>query len=183
MSSGFSEPAFINDRLSLPTIPRLTLITLSSSVVTFFIGSIAGGKKTAYQFLAENAHRMPRTHQGWYFYHKTKNYRVMFGGIKAGFSYARRTMLWTALYTGMEASLDGSRDTVDAGNSVVAAILTASLFSWRNGFSRQLTKRTVRMSGLVGLGLGILQDGLIYAKGGRIWYLERLQSKRNRPAQ
>lgn len=163
-----------HERLSLPPGPRLFFFTLSSSVLTFFLGAIAGGKKTSYQFLAENAHRLPRTHQGWYFYHKTKNYRVMYGGITNGVRYAGRTMIWTLLYVGTEAALDRTRGTIDALNSTASAVVTAGVFSYKNKFSRQLTLRTIRMSGLVGLSIGLIQDGLIHAKGGRIWYLERL---------
>ncbi|CCG82356.1 Putative uncharacterized protein [Taphrina deformans PYCC 5710] len=168
------ETDFRNERLSLPPAPRLFLYTVSSSLLTFVLGAMSGGKKTSYQFLAENAHRLPRTHQGWYFYHKTKNYRVMLGGIQSGFKYAGRTMGWTLLYASTETALDRIRGTIDAANTVAAAVGTAGIFSWKNGFSRQLTKRTLRMSLLVGLGIGALQDGLIWAKGGRIWYLERL---------
>lgn len=165
---------YAEERLSLPPGPRLFLFTVSSSLLTFVLGAISGGKKTSYQFLAENAHRLPTTHQGWYFYHKTKNYRVMYGGITSGFRYAGRTMIWTLLYAGTEAALDRVRGTIDAANSTAAAVATATMFSYRHGFSRQLTRRTIRMSGLVGLGLGLVQDGMIWGKGGRVWYLERL---------
>lgn len=167
-----------HDRLSTPPVARLFLYTLSSSLLTFFLGAISGGKKTSYQFLAENAHRLPTTHQGWYFYHKTKNYRVMFGGIKSGFRYASRTMIWTLLYTGTETVLDRARGTIDCLNSTTAALSTAAIFSWKNGFSRQLTARTIKMSALVGLSLGIMQDGLIWARGGRVWYLEKILNQR-----
>lgn len=167
-----------HDRLSMPPAARLFLFTVSSSLLTFLLGAISGGRRTSYQFLAENAHRLPRTHQGWYFYHKTKNYRVMFGGIKSGFRYASRTMVWTLLYTGTEAALDKTRGTVDFINSTTAAITTAGIFSWRNAFSKQLTRRTMRMSVLVGLSVGIMQDGMLWAKGERVWYLERLMGNR-----
>lgn len=98
----------------------------------------------------------------------------MYGGILSGFRYARQTIVWTALYVGTEAILDRVRGTVDFLNTTAAAASSAALFSWRNGFSRQLTVRTIRLSGTVGLGLGLLQDTLIYAKGGRIWYLEKI---------
>lgn len=174
MSSLNSMEAFQHDRLSTPPAARLFLYTISSSLLTFFLGAVSGGKKTSYQFLAENAHRLPTTHQGWYFYHKTKNYRVMFGGIKSGFKYASRTMIWTLMYTGTEATLDRVRGTIDCLNSTTAAITTAGLFSWKNRFSRQLGTRTVKMSALVGFGLGAMQDGLLWARGERVWYLEKV---------
>lgn len=98
----------------------------------------------------------------------------MYGGITNGVRYAGRTMIWTLLYVGTEATLDRSRGTIDALNSTMSAIATAGVFSYKNKFSRQLAARTVRMSGLVGLSIGLIQDGLIHAKGGRVWYLEKL---------
>ena len=48
------------------------------------LGVYRGGRLASLRFLAENAHRAPRTVKGWYFYNKTKNYRMMYGGLKAG---------------------------------------------------------------------------------------------------
>ena len=164
-----------NYRLSLPLGNRILLISSACSLVTFTLGATHGARKTSYQFLAENAHRLPRTHQGWYFYHKTKNYRVMQGGIRAGMKYAGRTLLWTSLYIGLEGVLDAVRGRIDALDSLVSATITGAIFSSYHSFSRQLMRRTVRMSALTGLGLGLLQDALIYAKGGEVWYYNILR--------
>jgi hypothetical protein len=49
------------------------------------IGLVRGSRAAGLRFLAENAHRPPSTVQGWYFYNKTKNYKMMLGGLsKAG---------------------------------------------------------------------------------------------------
>lgn len=48
------------------------------------IGAVRGSRKEGLRFLAENAHRAPRTLQGWYFYNKTKNYRMILGGLVEG---------------------------------------------------------------------------------------------------
>lgn len=48
------------------------------------LGVFRGGRMASLRFLAENAHRAPKTVKGWYFYNKTKNYRMMFGGLKEG---------------------------------------------------------------------------------------------------
>ncbi len=119
----------VDDRLGIPAVPRLVLLSVISSLTCFCLGALAGGRKSAYQFLAENAHRLPRTEQGWYFYHKTKNYRVMQAGIRAGARYAVRTSIWTLTYAGLEAGLDAARG-VDAINSLLAATVTAGTFSY-----------------------------------------------------
>ena len=48
------------------------------------LGVYRGGRMASLRFLAENAHRAPKTVKGWYFYNKTKNYRMLYGGLKAG---------------------------------------------------------------------------------------------------
>ncbi|ORY87086.1 hypothetical protein BCR37DRAFT_376472 [Protomyces lactucae-debilis] len=182
--SSAQPPSQAQDRLGLPPLPRLVVATSLCSLTTFALGALSSGKRCAHQFLAENAHRLPRTHQGWYFYHKTKNYRVAFGAIKGGVRYACRAAGWTGLYVSSEALLDWARGgTMDAGNSALAALATAGLFSYKNGFSRQLTRRTMRLSGLAGLTAGLLQDVVTTHKGGRIWYIEGIKRQLGRPGQ
>ncbi|BFZ57644.1 hypothetical protein PYCC9005_004697 [Savitreella phatthalungensis] len=177
------------DRFDTPLLTRLALLSSLTGATCFGIGLFQGAKTTSYQFLAENAHRLPRTHQGWYFYHKTKNYRVMWGGLKGGARYAWRTTGWTLLFAGLEAGVDvtraavhkitrapedQSKPPVDFISTMLAAGTTAWLLSRKHGFSRQLTRRTVRLGTLVGAGAGILQDILTVAKGrGDVWYLNR----------
>jgi len=48
------------------------------------LGFYRGGRMASLRFLAENAHRAPKTVKGWYLYNKTKNYRMIFGGLKEG---------------------------------------------------------------------------------------------------
>lgn len=48
------------------------------------LGFYRGGRMASLRFLAENAHRAPKTVKGWYFYNKTKNYRMMYGGLREG---------------------------------------------------------------------------------------------------
>lgn len=45
---------------------------------------IRGGRAAGLRFLAENAHNPPKTVRGWYFYNKTKNYRMMWAGLRDG---------------------------------------------------------------------------------------------------
>ncbi|KZT42897.1 hypothetical protein SISSUDRAFT_975852, partial [Sistotremastrum suecicum HHB10207 ss-3] len=64
--------------------PRLLLVPIVSFTAGFLIGVRRGGRAASVRFLAENAHRAPTTVQGWYFYKKTKNYRVMLGALRGG---------------------------------------------------------------------------------------------------
>ncbi|CAO3663772.1 unnamed protein product [Umbelopsis ramanniana] len=122
----------------------------------FTIGSYLGGKQTAYQYLAENAHKLPTTVRGWYFYHKTKNYKVMLGGIKRGVRMGIPTAAICLAYGGMEAALDDARKEADMFNSITAGMGTGVLFSAMTKLSRSSLKRTI----LVGLYCGIVTGGL-----------------------
>ncbi len=66
--------------------------------IDVILGMIQGARAEQLRFLAENAHNPPRTVQGWYFYNKTKNYRMMWRGLRQGAKTAVRfcrVRLWT----------------------------------------------------------------------------------------
>ncbi|CDS82114.1 uncharacterized protein SPSC_02934 [Sporisorium scitamineum] len=58
-------------------------------------GVLTSGKRAGLVFMAENAHRLPDTVQGWYFYSKTKNYKVLLGAAKGGLKQGTRLGIWT----------------------------------------------------------------------------------------
>ncbi|KAK4058127.1 hypothetical protein OIO90_000866 [Microbotryomycetes sp. JL221] len=84
----------------------LILIPFAASVFGFVSGLLTSSRLAARQFLAENAHRLPTTVQGWYFYQKTKNYRVMYYGLLGGFKTGGRIGLWTASFVGLQNAID-----------------------------------------------------------------------------
>ncbi|KAI7900374.1 uncharacterized protein BX663DRAFT_517369, partial [Cokeromyces recurvatus] len=116
-------------RAGLSTKPRLLLMTSIGSFWGFSIGAFLGGRQSGLQYLAENAHKLPTTVQGWYFYHKTKNYRMMLGGIKRGIQYTGKTGGLCLLYGSLEAAMDNIRGEADILNSITAGVTTGTLFS------------------------------------------------------
>lgn len=48
------------------------------------------------------------SHLRWYFYQKTKNYRVIFGGVKAGLKTGARLGGWTAGFVGLQEGFEWS---------------------------------------------------------------------------
>ncbi|KAF7352990.1 Non-specific serine/threonine protein kinase [Mycena venus] len=64
--------------------PRLYTVPLGAVLLGTGIGLNRGGRLASLRFLAENAHRTPTTQKGWYYYHKTKNYRIFLGGATGG---------------------------------------------------------------------------------------------------
>ncbi|KJA24515.1 hypothetical protein HYPSUDRAFT_135875 [Hypholoma sublateritium FD-334 SS-4] len=131
------------------TIPRRVLVVPATAfVVGTAIGIMRGGRAASLRFLAENAHRPPTTVQGWYFYKKTKNYRVMLGALKgAGAEAGKLTGLGLA-YVGIEEGL------VRAGwapaKDVGAAVGTALVFSTVYRLPVVMARRTVVLALAVG---------------------------------
>ena len=65
--------------------PRFYLLPGGAMCIGTAIGLVRGSRAAGLRFLAENAHRPPSTVRGWYFYNKTKNYKMMLAGLsKAG---------------------------------------------------------------------------------------------------
>ncbi|KAG4305270.1 hypothetical protein PORY_001440 [Pneumocystis oryctolagi] len=161
-----------DERLGVPLISRLILYVSTASLVCFGLGSIVGGKKSGLRFFAENAHRLPCTVDGWYFYHKTKNYHVMLGAIKTGAYYALRTSFWVSTYVCMEAGMDRVRECIDAANTVVGTVLSGMMFSYMNKLSYTMVFRVFYLTSCFGFVNGVLQDFIRYRNGQYVWYLE-----------
>ncbi|EIE80168.1 hypothetical protein RO3G_04873 [Rhizopus delemar RA 99-880] len=136
-------------RAGLEEKPRVILMTTIGSLWGFGIGAFLGGRQSGLQYLAENAHRLPTTVQGWYFYHKTKNYKMMLGGMKKGMRYAGKTGGLCLLYGSLEAALDDVRQEPDVLNSVAAGVMTGTIFSTLSKFlfrfSQECTKPKRKM--------------------------------------
>ncbi|KAK4706004.1 hypothetical protein P7C70_g207, partial [Phenoliferia sp. Uapishka_3] len=84
----------------------IILIPVSAWVLGFCSGLLTSSRLSARQFLAENAHRLPTTVQGWYFYQKTKNYRVIYSGVVGGLKTGTRLALWTGAFVGLEEAFE-----------------------------------------------------------------------------
>ncbi|KAI9020535.1 hypothetical protein DFJ74DRAFT_757068 [Hyaloraphidium curvatum] len=97
-------PAFVN-------LDHARVFAAAGFVSGFLVGAHAGGRLRRLQFLAENAHRMPRTKAGWYFYLRERNYQVL---KRAGAVGARTGAKW-ALVLGGFAALETAVDLVRLG--------------------------------------------------------------------
>ncbi|EPB86362.1 hypothetical protein HMPREF1544_06901 [Mucor circinelloides 1006PhL] len=159
----YEEPALL--RAGLATKPRLVLMTSIGSFWGFSIGAYLGGRQSGLQYLAENAHKLPTTVQGWYFYHKTKNYRMMLGGVKRGVRFAGKTGGLCLLYGSLEAALDDMRGEADVMNSVVAGVTTGTVFSALTRLTRGSFRYSVVFGAIFGLAAGGLSDLHRFASG------------------
>lgn len=112
-------------RLTIPE--RYYMLPGAAIIVGTTIGLFRGSRLASLRFLAENVHRPPTTVKGWYFYNKTKNYRMILGGLKqAGADAARLGTAaagWVAIEEGCE-----RLDWKDV-SEVAAGLGTAAIFA------------------------------------------------------
>ncbi len=108
-------------------IPRRYYLLPGAAVLTgISIGLFRGSRTASLRFLAENAHRTPKTVRGWYLYNKSKNYRVLLGGLKAAGLDATKLGLTAAGWVALE---EGSTYLgLDDVREVAAGVGTGVLF-------------------------------------------------------
>ncbi|KAG6911632.1 hypothetical protein DXG01_007882 [Tephrocybe rancida] len=115
------------DAIHINIPPRFYLVPGAAFLVGTTIGLMRGSRQASLRFLAENAHRPPTTMQGWYFYKKTKNYKVIFGGLKGAAAEASKlsavALGWVGIEEGLERVGWGQFSEVGAG------VGTAGMFS------------------------------------------------------
>ena len=174
-----------NERLSIPFILRAPLLLCSSAVVGFSLGAAHGGSIAAYRYRAENAHRLPTTQTGWYLYHKSKNYHSILGGVKEGVKLGGVLCGWATIFMCCEEIVDKSRERIfargadddapgqrDAASTVVAAMSTAGIYSWKRGWDKFTAARTARMALKYSFIYGMIQDLAASLRGNRPAYID-----------
>lgn len=197
-----TQPLPYAPRLGMPFDRRLLLTTSLSFLSGFTLGSLNAGHMASLRFRAENAHRLPISNPGWYLYHKSKNYYKWRYGIVEGFKKGTYIAAWSSVFFIVEESLDifrgtwragrtmeemegvdeldmrridrgvdGSRDFVSSG---LAGMVTGGLWSAWHQFPVSTAARTIRLGLLVGLGFGLGQDGLTWAK--KRWGIQESES-------
>ncbi|KAF8901722.1 hypothetical protein CPB84DRAFT_1679441 [Gymnopilus junonius] len=134
-------------RLSIPQ--RVLGVCGTAFVVGTAIGIMRGGRAASLRFLAENAHRPPTTVQGWYFYKKTKNYKVMLGALKGAGTEASRLTGLSLAYVGIE---EGLQRTGWGGVKEVGAGVGRRQCSRQcvDGLPRQMAMRAIGLGGIAG---------------------------------
>lgn len=180
-------------RLGMPFDRRLLLATFTSFSCGSALGYLNTSRLASLRFRAENAHRLPISNPGWYLYHKSKNYYKLKYGITAGIRSGFYLAFWTSIFFIVEESMDVFRGTWRAGRSLtemegvseldikhvetgveksrdflsstVAGMATGGLWSAWNKFPVTTAARTIRIGLVAGLGYGLAQDALTWARG------------------
>lgn len=114
-------------RLTIP--PRYYLLPGAAILVGTTLGLRRGARTASLQFLAENAHRPPTTVQGWYFYNKTKNYRVLMAGLKEAGKEAIKLGATATVWVALEEGCGRLGGGVEDVSEVVAGAGTAGVFA------------------------------------------------------
>ncbi|KAF5393816.1 hypothetical protein D9757_000226 [Collybiopsis confluens] len=138
--------------LNVPS--RLLIVPGVAFMVGATIGLVREGRATSLRFLAENAHRPPRTVKGWYFYNKTKNYRVLLGGLKGAARESGKLVAISLGWVGVEEGLRTLGGPWNEVKEVGAGLGTAGLFCGVYRLGWRTTKQTVLLGGVIG---GILK--------------------------
>ncbi|KAK9325662.1 hypothetical protein V1517DRAFT_313974 [Lipomyces orientalis] len=173
----FEEAVDPKYRLGTHPSVRLPFLVMATGIVTFPLGLFRGSKVGGLKFLAENSHRLPGTVQGWYFYHKQKNYVILKDGMIESFKFGMRSITFVSGMFGVEALLDWARGQVDFLNTVVGASAVGLVYAARQrNLPRSQIKSTVRTGARLGLIYGLLQDGLRAAEG-QLWYANLIKRK------
>ena len=119
-------------------VPFSTLLVVSAMSLGFASGMMNGARHTALVYLAENAHKRPTTVQGWYFYNKTKYYRMILGGFRQGGSTSLRLAGWVAGWSLLDVLAEDARSYLAArsdgsfANSFESRVLQ-KLGHWSDG--------------------------------------------------
>jgi hypothetical protein len=162
-------------RFGMSPIPRVSLTVMAGSTYGFLSGFHGTFKAAGLQYLAQNAHRLPTTKGGWYFYHKRKNYVVLKAALGSGFKGALKFGGGAGLYFGSEAALDYLRgdEHIDFLSTTASATTLGLAYSAIKIQGRRAKIAGVRNAFCFGLVTGLIQDGLRYLRGNNVWYVNR----------
>ncbi|KAK7203930.1 hypothetical protein BZA70DRAFT_291012 [Myxozyma melibiosi] len=161
-------------RFGVSPVLRIPGLLISSLFITIPLGAYRGANLSGLQFLAENSHRLPGNVQGWYFYHKRKNYVMMFNAMKMSFSFTVQGLAFTAGLFGIEAALDTARGQVDFLNTTAGAGFVGYLYARRHKLPWRQVKSTIKTGAKMGMVYGLAQD-LVRSFDGRTWYVNLIK--------
>lgn len=118
----------------IPFALRSQALLATSFASGLILGMAHTSRMAALRFRAENSHRFPTTTRGWYFYHKSKHYYVMYTGITQGVKMGFRfpPIIMSILF--FENAVDKLRGRQDFLSTVIGSLSTAGLFSLKSWF-------------------------------------------------
>ncbi|KAG9054457.1 hypothetical protein FS842_005061 [Serendipita sp. 407] len=146
-------------RIDLNVHPRMYILPMMGAAFGFSLGMIRGSRETRLQYLAENAHNAPRTVRGWYFYNKTKNYRMIMAGMSRGGKEAVKVGSIGLLWAGIEELVIRFIPAIEPIKETIAGVSTATLFGTVARLGLRTTGKAVLLGGIVGVTMSGLRRG------------------------
>ncbi|PYH90039.1 hypothetical protein BO71DRAFT_91478 [Aspergillus ellipticus CBS 707.79] len=166
-------------RLGINVEDRLSYTTTSAFLAGMLMGFSHGKQLASYQFRAENAHRFPTSTQGWFQYHKTKNYVSLLGGMKEGTRMGMKLGIGASVFCLLEETVDYARhDQRDFLSTVTAGLSLSGIYSLMARHDVYTAARTAKLGLKASLVYGMMQDVLEWSKGNRPAYVEFLLGSR-----
>ncbi|KAL7752394.1 hypothetical protein RI367_001928 [Sorochytrium milnesiophthora] len=156
-----------------PELGRFVTMTFLGSMWGFAMGTAIGARRAGMQYLAENAHRLPVTKQGWYFYHKTKNYRILLGSVQHGARYALRIGSIVALFSATEIGLDLATRKEEMWSTAMAGAFSATVYALTTRLPPASRKRAITAGTTAGVLIGAAQQYTSEHLGRSVKYFER----------
>ncbi|KAI5950920.1 hypothetical protein KGF54_003994 [Candida jiufengensis] len=166
-----------NQRFHLFPKDRIEALATTSGLIGIFAGFYDGIQKTSNRYLVENGHRLPRTKGGWYFYHKRKNYELIVGGTSQAIKTGLKFSSIVGCFFLLEYSLDLIRGQIDFLNTTIAAALGSTIYTRYKQLSYIQSRKMIIKGTISGFILGIIQDLLINARNGNVWYINEYKRR------
>ncbi|KIM25944.1 hypothetical protein M408DRAFT_202689 [Serendipita vermifera MAFF 305830] len=144
-------------RINVNVNQRLFILPAFGAFTGLSLGLLRGSRDAKLQFLAENVHKQPRTVRGWYFYNKTKNYRMMLGGLRTGGRDAVKIGALGFVWAGIEEAVLHTSSELEPGKEFIAGLGTATAFSVVTRLGAKAGRRAVILGGAIGGMMSLLR--------------------------
>jgi len=142
----------------LVNLDHVRVFGASGALAGLLFGIYVGARTRRLQFLAENAHRLPKTVKGWFYYHRERNYQCLKAAADEGIRQAVRFGSVMGGFAAIETAIDLVRQREDVVSTLMAGVTSTLVFSLVYQLPQSSTRRAlmfgVGISGIVGL----LQD-------------------------
>lgn len=149
-----------------------TKILNFSGIIGFVNGFWLGYGQRSVQFLAENAHRQPKTRAGWYLYQRKKHQEVLSYGISKGFRMSSKVMLISFSFLSIErlSEIFLTKNEQSFINPLISSTIVSLLVSRSLKLDLPYTKRVLKVSLLGSLIYSTLIESYTYIYGTSLKY-------------
>ncbi|EEH36354.1 hypothetical protein PAAG_06772 [Paracoccidioides lutzii Pb01] len=173
---GHTDPS--PPRLGIDPVVRLPVTMVAAFAAGMVLGAGHGSTKAAFQYRAENAHRLPTTTMGWYHYHRSKNYKSLVGGVKDGMRMGMRLGVGAFTFCLFEETVDHARHgRQDFLSTVTAGLTFSGVYSLFARHDIYTAARTAKLGLKLSLMYGLIQDALATMRGNRPDYIDFIYLK------